>query len=378
MTDTAPVRHHVFLIPGFFGFANLGDLKYFSHASQVLAASLAAQGITATVTPVKTWPTSSVKRRTVRLLEQIVEQCGEDSGPIHLVGHSSGGLDARMLVATPAALGHPAAERIAAQVASVLTIATPHRGTPLASVFTTVIGARLLRVLSLAMIYTLRYGKVPLSVLVKMGGVLVRLDNVGAEKDPLDQLYDELLSDFSSDRQQEIRQFFREVGEDQSLIPQLMPQAMAVFDATVRNVAEVRYGCVLARSRAPGVGSTLSAGWGAYSQASHAMYAALYQLTARMPADMLNLPTPEQAAQIRHWYGLLPDPRDSDGVCPTLSQVHGEVVFAVQGDHHDVIGHFHAPDHDPPHFDWLTSGSGFDRRQFDQLWGAIARWIARP
>lgn len=377
MSQTTRTLHHVYLIPGFFGFANLGDLKYFSHATDVLAHALEQAGLQAEVHAVKTWPTSNVKKRTTRLVEQIAERDPDGLAQIHLVGHSSGGLDARMLAAHPAGLGLPHAEAIAARVRSVLTIASPHRGTPLASMFTTVVGAQLLRVLSLAMIYTLRYGRVPMGVLARMAGVLVRLDNAGGEKDPLDQLYDELLSDFSADRQQEIRQFFREVGEDQSLLPQLIPQAMAVFDATIRDAPEVRYGCVLAKARQPGVGSALAAGLGPYSQASHAIYSALYQFTARMPADQLNLPTPAQSQAIRRFFGQMPEPRDSDGICPTLSQVHGEVVFGVQADHHDVIGHFHAPDHVPPHFDWLTSGSGFQRKQFEQMWQAIAQWIAR-
>jgi triacylglycerol lipase len=55
------------------------------------------------------------------------------------------------------------------------------------------------------------------------------------------------------------------------------------------------------------------------------------------------------------------------------------VVGAAWADHHDLIGHFHAPFHVPPHFDWLTSGSGFDRARFEALWRGAARWLAgRP
>jgi len=35
------------------------------------------------------------------------------------------------------------------------------------------------------------------------------------------------------------------------------------------------------------------------------------------------------------------------------------------------------PTHVPPHFDWLASGSGFDRRQFLALWEDVARFILR-
>jgi hypothetical protein len=49
--------------------------------------------------------------------------------------------------------------------------------------------------------------------------------------------------------------------------------------------------------------------------------------------------------------------------------------LAVWADHLDVIGHFHHPRHVPPHFDWLASGSGFTRPQFELLWKKIATWL---
>ena len=54
-----PPRHNVYLVPGFFGFANLGDLKYFAHVHDVLQANFASLGIEANVHHVRTWPTAS-------------------------------------------------------------------------------------------------------------------------------------------------------------------------------------------------------------------------------------------------------------------------------------------------------------------------------
>ena len=34
--------------------------------------------------------------------------------------------------------------------------------------------------------------------------------------------------------------------------------------------------------------------------------------------------------------------------------------------------------HVPPHFDWITSGTGFTHEAFEALWGDIARFIAEP
>jgi len=50
----------------------------------------------------------------------------------------------------------------------------------------------------------------------------------------------------------------------------------------------------------------------------------------------------------------------------------------VWADHLDVIGHFHHPTHVPPHFDWLTSGSGHTRQDFLATWEAVASFMFRP
>ena len=65
---------------------------------------------------------------------------------------------------------------------------------------------------------------------------------------------------------------------------------------------------------------------------------------------------------------------------PTLSQVHGEVLHAACGDHLDVIGHFGDTQRQPPHFDWLVTGSGFDQARFEVLWNGVADYLtgARP
>ncbi len=58
--------------------------------------------------------------------------------------------------------------------------------------------------------------------------------------------------------------------------------------------------------------------------------------------------------------------------------MHGRLLHAAWADHHDVLGHFHGPTHVPPHFDWVASGSGFDRARFEALWGDVVRFLADP
>lgn len=65
----------------------------------------------------------------------------------------------------------------------------------------------------------------------------------------------------------------------------------------------------------------------------------------------------------------------SDGIVPTRSQAWGDVVHAAVADHLDVLGHFRGPSHDPPHVDWLVTGSGFDRTRFEALWSDVTRFL---
>lgn len=366
--------HHVYLVPGFFGFANLGELTYFHHARDVLAAALADRGIDAKIWQVPTSPTASLPRRAAILLENVVATAG-DGGPIHLVGHSSGGLDARLLVTPGASLpANHDVEPFAARVRSVVTVSTPHHGTPAAGFFASVLGQKLLEMLSLGTIYALRFGRLPTAVLLKIGALTARLDeHVGFDNNVLDQLYGQLLADFTPERRDAILAFLHEVRGDQALLPQITPESMQVFNASTRDRATVRYGSVVTWAREPGVGTTIAAGLDPYAQATHAMYSVMYRLSSRMRAID---PSPQQAGALVGAYGELPPASASDGMVPTLSQPWGEVIHATRADHLDVIGHYADPDAHPPHFDWLSTGTGFGRSRFLALWNDVARFLS--
>ena len=51
------MRRHIFLIPGFFGFANLGDLTYWGPVEHRLRALLEQAGMPASIHAVKSQPT---------------------------------------------------------------------------------------------------------------------------------------------------------------------------------------------------------------------------------------------------------------------------------------------------------------------------------
>lgn len=368
-------RVHVVLVPGFFGFANMGDLAYFGHVHTYLSEAYPARGWTPVLHVVKTFPTASLPRRATCLLEAIAKDAADDA-PIHLIGHSSGGLDARLLLAPGVALPTTRdVEAIARRVTHVVTVATPHRGTPLASFFATRLGANLLEVLSLATMYLLRLGRMPLSALLAVGTTYAQLDDLGPNSALLDQLFKDLLADFTPDRRRAITDFLTAVRDDRALLTQLMPEAMELVTATTHDRPGVRYGAVVTRAVPPSLASWTMPGFDPAAHVLHLLYRALHAATrdakARLPAL-----APDAVRALRAVYGTLPDPTDNDGVVPTLSQVHGELIHATHGDHLDVIGHFGDATVAPPHVDWLVTGTGFDRARFVATWTAVADWVS--
>jgi hypothetical protein len=372
-------RVHVMLVPGFFGFANLGDLAYFGHVHAFLRDAYVARGLDPVLHVVRTMPTASLVRRVVRLADTIAAEAADDA-PIHLVGHSSGGLDCRLLLAPGVTLPtkHDV-DALAARVTHVVGVSTPHRGTPLAEFLATRLGAVLLELLSLATIYALRIGRMPISILLAIGAAYTRLDDIGPNSALLDQLFRDLLADFTPERRDAIATFLADVREDQGLLTQLMPEAMETFGATTRDRPGVRYGSVVTRALPPTLQSWAMPGLDPSAHVLHLLYRALHAAT-RDPHARLPALAPAAVERLRTAYDTLPDPTDNDGVVPTLSQVHGDLLHAACGDHLDVIGHFGDTSTTPPHVDWLVTGSGFDRARFEATWTAVADYLtgARP
>lgn len=370
------MRHHVFLVPGFFGFANFGDFRYFAHVRERLLAWTRARNLDAVIHYAPTFPTSSLRRRAGRLVEIIHQETAEDDGPIHLIGHSTGGLDARLAVAPRASLACAVdPERVAGRVRTVVAVATPHYGAPTAAFFTSLLGQRVLFLFSLMTMHAIRLGTIPLPALVVLASALAptgagRLISGGV----IEQVYEQVLKDFSAERRAQIERVFAEVRRDQTLLVQLTPEGMDLFNALATERDGVRRACVVAQARPPTVRQQIAVGASPTNQAMYNVYRALYAIAASLPEHLL--PTPD-AAQVRaliRAYGRVPSARGNDAMVPTRSQVWGEVVHAAWADHLDVIGHFHAPEHAPLHVDWLRTLSGFSRAEFEAMWDDVARF----
>ena len=370
------VAERVYLIPGFFGFANLGDFKYFAQVQESLGRSLADRGREAEILQIPTIPTASLRRRAGRLLEVLAETSAPGDA-LHLIGHSTGGLDARLLMAPGVAVRSAVAdvEPVIGRVRSVVSVASPHHGTPTAALFNSLLGQQLLEVMSITTLHTIRLGSIPLPALLALVGLfdatgLMRKVSSGI----LDQVYRQVLRDFTPERQAEIEEFFSMVSDDQALMPQLTPEGMDVFAATVRDRDAVRYGCVIAQAKPPAVSEMLRVGFDPTDQASYMLFRVLHRLGSTLPQTLLPTLDAQAATMLERAYGAVPGVEANDAMVPVLSQVHGEVIHAAWSDHLDVVGHFRGSG--PGKADWLYSRSEFDAERLRAVWADVAAFIA--
>lgn len=366
----------VLLVPGFFGFQALAGLPYFFGVRELLRDALGELGVPARVHALDTLPTASLESRALHLGERIADRVGSDGSAIHLVGHSTGGLDARVLLSPDA--GHPELGAIRSRVRSLVSVATPHYGTPLADYMQLLEGQKFLRLFALLSVYGLRVAGPPLANALNLGRLLTRMDDLRSLRESaLDTVYELLADPLGSERVRPIEAFLAAVRRDQSLVRQLGPRAMAGFEHRFRRNPQVHYADVLTRARPPRLLGPVEVGLDPIGQLTHAIYQGLYRLTATFDGSALPALTHEQVAFLERVYGKVPDTSANDGLVPTRSQVCDRVIHVARADHHDVIGYFGAPEHDPPHLDWVATGCGFRRSDFEQLWRAVAAWIAR-
>jgi hypothetical protein len=369
---------HVLLVPGFFGFANLGDFAYFGHIREFLDLRLRRQGLAGQVRVVTTYPTASLRKRAGRVAEHLQQLLEEQDGDVHLIGHSSGGLDARFAMSPGASLPVDFdIERYASRVKTVVSLSSPHHGSPLATFLASLLGRQILKVFSLITIYTLRTGRVPIEAVFHVVRLLALRRLPIAAGTLLNNVYRDLLADFSAERRDALEKFFIEVGHDQDLLGQIGPAGMTDFNQATVDRPGVRYGCVVTCVPRPGLRSMWATGLQPFRQSTHALFAGFHRITARMPFDLHPTLTAPQRTQLERVYGKVPTARDNDGMVPTLSQVWGDIVHATWGDHLDALGHFYLPEHVPPHYDWLNSGAAFMRTAYERMWNDVAGYLFR-
>lgn len=380
------MRQHVYFSPGMFGFGRLGSYNYFAHVQRELAVRFAAGGHELVPHVIDDLPTASVRRRATRLAE-LVSQTATDDAPIHLLGHSTGGLDAR-LVASPARCAPPA-ETLdwLPRLRSVTMMNTPHFGTPLASFFTTSNGQRMLAALSVLTVAGLSLGSKPLAATSVLLGCLT---GTGAylpfKLRILDRFVESVVGMIDDARSPEVRTFLSAIHDDQGSMLQLSPESMDLVAAGFEDRPGVLYQATASMAPSPQPRSWLETLGHPARAVSLSLFFALHRLTAdhdeRYPCAAVRGVAPWSSEGTEGMLAaVLPSgtPLEAnDGVVPIRSQLWGTLVWAGLADHLDVLGHFR-DDRDPDtiapelrHCDWLTSGSQFDRSRFADLMDAIA------
>src|SRR5207249_1979496 len=137
----------VILVPGFLGFTRFGGFYYFADRLLSVMRGLLeeALGYPVPVVPCTTLPTESLAKRQGHLVGYLSDLCATSlSGVertlvgverIHLIGHSTGGVDAQLLACTKPLEGRGWDKRsneVRRKIRSVVTISAPHYGTCLA------------------------------------------------------------------------------------------------------------------------------------------------------------------------------------------------------------------------------------------------------
>jgi hypothetical protein len=186
---------------------------------------------------------------------------------------------------------------------------------------------------------------------------------------------DAILRFVDRDGREEIHEFLSNVRVDQGGVIQIMPEAMDLFNATTEIQDGVRYGCVASAAPPPLSLRVARRIRSPYAALTAALYSTLYQFASQRPKVYpYARPTLRQSELLRTGIDHRVDESSNDGIVPTLSMLWGELLWAGEADHLDVLGHFLDDMLPARHTDWVTSGARFTRRRFQALVDAIARF----
>jgi triacylglycerol lipase len=366
----------VFLVPGFFGFTSVGAVSYFEQVEQALGDALRRRGVDARVVRCRTQPTASIPRRADILRREVIRAGGLRADELHFIGHSTGGLDVRMLLTPGLKLADTASEeRIGTLTCSAISVATPHHGTPLANHFLSVQGQTLLLLLS--GLATSGPGRGTIVTLARAIALVAQVDDwFGRDDGPLDRIATALLRRMRFNRRDAFWRYLGDIERDQGAVLQLTPEGTDLFDAAVADRDSVEYGCVVAGVAAPSGRPRAAEFLDPEYLVLRSLFRLLYGMTSR-PHPRYPYPRPAASMQRRldAALGFNVSPATNDGIVPTLSQLHGRIVHVARADHLDVVGHYTLAD--TRSANWLPSGAGFTPAGFAATWDAVAAAIAR-
>jgi pimeloyl-ACP methyl ester carboxylesterase len=365
-------KHGVALVPGFLGFDHEKEVTYYADRFIAgLRASIEANVERAVfVAPVTLPPIGSLAERQAALLSELDELDKKAGAPLlwHLVGHSTGGLDAALLARTTRLAydrekgSHFTSEPLFVErLRSVTTLSAPHYGSCLA--------------------------RAPLPVATKAGHVgleerirgLVRLPALALDVAQRDALASRLSFARGAATSDSVNFFWHLLFADR-LARDLDPDTAVKLTRETENrrrTDEVPVFSIASMAPSP-----------KQSKTGDRLFEALWTWTQvkaeraePRPAALPSAPAECVASDP----SLLPDPGDpiedraNDGVVNTNRQVFGKFAGLVLADHGDVLGRYRRVDvldgkvTDPG---LLTSGASFGDDEFFALLRMIARGIA--
>jgi hypothetical protein len=350
----------VLFVPGFFGFGSFGHpdrplVEYFAHVEDaLLRAHLRPLRFAIHQPP----PAGSLLERARSLQHRILELVARDATKLHLVGHSSGGVDAR-LVCNAKYTALPQRPELEDKIASVTTLSAPLHGTPLAR--------RLDRGLWLAA-PAVWFGSILASRgRLRLAGQLGNLWSLAKRvtlqtPTPTEETIAQL-ADVDPETAVQIRHFLADVARDHGLVDDLKPEAMAKLNQELAGGDRLPLRSFV--SVAP------RAGFAPLTFATAPLQRILFDVVSRLTAAP---PLDGERTPAGRWidaHHIELGETSNDGVVPAWSQtMEGRAEGIVLGDHLDVIGHFESAN-----ATFLRSGSKFDEPRFRALWAAIAKTL---
>ncbi len=330
-SSVAPVHHHLFFVPGFLGFTHLGEstggVDYFIELPVLLEAALKQRPDVTGVTShfVSVTPTGSITTRAdavAKAIGDVFESLPSAEGHVvHLIGHSTGGLDIRLVVSPGARLPTQSERRLRwlDAVRTVATLNTPHAGTPIASFFASRLGGQLLDFVSSLASDSLARGLFSVPKAATMTALRASLPSASLtlSRHPLLSAIGAWLTGGAA-----LQQWVGSIAVDQGALVQLTPEAMALANAApIADHPAVRYLSVasMVRERGP-----FSLGLPFGKERPDLLFRLLQRIVSQtVPAYPCTTVTSGQdLGQLAKFFGdARPAVSDNDGVVPIHSQI---------------------------------------------------------
>jgi len=370
----------VILVPGFFGFGSFGreghpHITYFDHVIKAMVAARPELG--GRIHVHEPPPMGSLQSRVRSLQDAVLGRLGRallrggtrGGGPrLHLVGHSIGGLDARLL-ANPRyrfnGEDRPLRAALLRHLGRVVTISAPQHGTPIARSFLGGLPRLVLEGMSLATIMA-NAGRLTQRLGIPGIGLAYTLFQAVRPRPDVNGPVIDLLTGMDEETARQIERFRGMIMSDNRILRDLAPERMAALNARLGHGGERLLEIATVAPRP----SVVEGGLHALDR--RAVYALCYAGAADGAFRPRRFPTGTWIAAGGPGAGrdaVEDAPRANDGIVPVSSQtLRGRAARLVLADHLDVIGHFERRGNTT----LFKSGADFGQREFEALWRFVA------